>query len=136
MDDYLLYLVTSIINLSHLKTFYHRSVKTCVRMITMPFSVLGWKKGIAFLNNKNLGKYWPRVGPQMTLYMPGVWLKPPCQKNTIVLFEQEYHECGSGSPFIELTNQHVINGTTPTNSKSMKLFHKTFWISKIVQIDV
>ena len=90
------------------------------------FSFLGWKKGIAFLNNKNLGKYWPRIGPQMTLYVPGVWLKPPCQKNTIVLFEQEYHECGSGSPFIELTNQHVINGTTPTNSKSMKLFHKTF----------
>ena len=89
------------------------------------FSVLGWKKGIAFLNNKNLGKYWPRVGPQMTLYVPGVWLKPPCQKNTIVLFEQEYHECGSGSPHIVLTNQHVINGTTPTNSKSMKLFHKT-----------
>ena len=81
----------------------------------LEFPKNGWRKGIVFLNNKNLGKYWPRMGPQMTLYVPGVWLNPPCQKNTIVLFEQEF----SGSAedmnnfFVKLTDQHIINGPTP-----------------------
>jgi len=33
----------------------------------------GWGKGLAFLNNRNLGRYWPSVGPQVTLYTPGVF---------------------------------------------------------------
>ena len=33
----------------------------------------------------NLGRYW-QVGPQQTLYVPGVWLKKG--ENKIVIFEQ------------------------------------------------
>ncbi|WAC40729.1 glycoside hydrolase family 35 protein [Pedobacter sp. SL55] len=33
-----------------------------------------WGKGIVFVNGKNLGRYW-QVGPQQTLFVPGVWLK-------------------------------------------------------------
>ena len=45
----------------------------------------GWGKGIVFINGINLGRYW-HVGPQQTLYVPGVWLKKG--ENTITIFEQ------------------------------------------------
>jgi beta-galactosidase len=44
-----------------------------------------WGKGIVFVNGHNLGRYW-NVGPQQTLFIPGVWLKTG--KNEIVIFEQ------------------------------------------------
>ncbi|WP_076444013.1 glycoside hydrolase family 35 protein [Chryseobacterium sp. RU37D] len=42
-------------------------------------------KGIVFINGKNIGRYW-KIGPQQTLYVPGVWLKKG--KNVIQIFEQ------------------------------------------------
>ncbi len=45
----------------------------------------GWGKGIVFVNGHNLGRYW-YIGPQQTLYCPGVWLKKG--QNEIVVFEQ------------------------------------------------
>ena len=44
-----------------------------------------WGKGIVFINGHNIGRYW-KVGPQQTLYIPGVWLKKG--ENKIVIFEQ------------------------------------------------
>ena len=44
-----------------------------------------WGKGIVFINGINIGRYW-HVGPQQTLYVPGVWLKEG--ENAIVIFEQ------------------------------------------------
>nr|WP_257468820.1 beta-galactosidase family protein [Chryseobacterium sp. D764] len=43
-------------------------------------------KGIVFINGKNAGRYWSKVGPQLTLYIPGVWLKKG--RNLIQIFEQ------------------------------------------------
>lgn len=45
----------------------------------------GWGKGIVFVNGHNLGRFWS-VGPQQTLYLPGVWLNEG--ENRIVIFEQ------------------------------------------------
>lgn len=45
-----------------------------------------WGKGIVFVNGVNIGRYW-RLGPQQTLYIPGVWLKKGA--NEIVIFEQQ-----------------------------------------------
>ena len=45
----------------------------------------GGSKGIVFINGHNLGRYW-HIGPQQTLYCPGVWLKTG--RNEIVVFEQ------------------------------------------------
>ncbi|MBF0597569.1 beta-galactosidase [Faecalibacter rhinopitheci] len=42
-------------------------------------------KGIIFINGRNLGRFW-KVGPQQTLYLPGVWLKKGI--NEIVIFDQ------------------------------------------------
>ena len=44
----------------------------------------GWKKGVMWVNGHNLGRYW-QVGPQRTLYIPGVWLKTG--ENIIDVFE-------------------------------------------------
>lgn len=46
----------------------------------------GWKKGVVFVNGKNLGRYW-NIGPQETLYLPGTWLWPGV--NEITIFEEE-----------------------------------------------
>lgn len=44
-----------------------------------------WGKGVVFVNGHNLGRYWS-IGPQQTLYLPGVWLKKG--SNQIVVFEE------------------------------------------------
>lgn len=33
-----------------------------------------WGKGMVWVNGYNLGRFW-KIGPQQTLFMPGVWLK-------------------------------------------------------------
>jgi beta-galactosidase len=43
----------------------------------------GWGKGNVWVNGRNLGRYW-KVGPQQTLFVPGVWLKKG-QNEAIVL---------------------------------------------------
>lgn len=35
----------------------------------------GWGKGFVFVNGFNLGRYWPLVGPQITMYIPRDILK-------------------------------------------------------------
>ena len=48
-------------------------------------STPGWHKGVAFINGFNLGWYWPAVGPQMTMYVPGPLLKGG--ENELILLE-------------------------------------------------
>jgi beta-galactosidase len=45
----------------------------------------GWGKGLIFINGFNLGRYWPVVGPQVTLYLPKELLKP--KNNTVLMIE-------------------------------------------------
>jgi beta-galactosidase len=33
-----------------------------------------WGKGVAFVNGRNVGRYW-KIGPQQTLFVPASWLK-------------------------------------------------------------
>ena len=46
----------------------------------------GWKKGVAFVNGHNIGRYWTR-GPQLTLFVPSQFLKAGA--NELVIFELE-----------------------------------------------
>lgn len=48
----------------------------------------GWGKGVAFVNGHNLGRYWPLVGPQITLYVPAPYLRTG--ENELILLELEY----------------------------------------------
>lgn len=66
-----------------------------------------WGKGIIFINGKNIGRYW-QVGPQQTLYIPGVWLKKGT--NQIVIFEQ----------LNDTTKQEVKTVKTPVLTKLKK----------------
>ena len=64
-------------------------------------SLPGWWKGVAFINGRNLGRYWPVVGPQRTLYVPSVYIQGECEVNEVLLFEQERPGCAEvedGSP--------------------------------------
>lgn len=45
----------------------------------------GWIKGQLWVNGINLGRYWT-IGPQQTLYLPGVYMK---EKNEVVLLALE-----------------------------------------------
>lgn len=44
----------------------------------------GWTKGVVFINGQNIGRYWT-IGPQLTLYVPGQFLKHG--ENEIIVFE-------------------------------------------------
>lgn len=49
--------------------------------------VSGWSKGFVFINGFNIGRYWPIVGPQVSLYVPLQLLKKG--ENTIVVVEYQ-----------------------------------------------
>ncbi len=71
----------------------------------------GWGKGIVFVNGHNLGRYW-YIGPQQTLYLPGVWLKKG--RNEIVVFEQlkdgVHSLAGIKSPILDQLNKDGPGG--------------------------
>ncbi|OAY36500.1 beta-galactosidase 17 isoform X2 [Manihot esculenta] len=52
-------------------------------------SFSGWGKGIAFVNDFNIGRYWPSFGPQCTLYVPAPILHRG--ENVLVILELESH---------------------------------------------
>ena len=47
----------------------------------------GWGKGYVWVNGHNLGRYW-QVGPQQTLFLPGVWLRAGA--NEVVVLDLEF----------------------------------------------
>ncbi|XP_067119019.1 beta-galactosidase-like [Centruroides vittatus] len=74
----------------------------------------GWHKGVAFLNEHNLGRYWPIIGPQVTLYVPSVFFESNNEWNSIVLFELEHAPCHDSSTcIVSLVKDPILNGTTP-----------------------
>ncbi|XP_066506979.1 beta-galactosidase-1-like protein 2 [Hoplias malabaricus] len=48
--------------------------------------MLGWTKGVIFINGQNLGRYWD-TGPQQALYLPGPFLNSGI--NQVIVFEEE-----------------------------------------------
>jgi len=52
-------------------------------------AMTGWTKGVAFINNVNLGRYW-NIGPQYALYVPAAYLRVGV--NEIIIFETEVTE--------------------------------------------
>ncbi|KAL6559969.1 hypothetical protein OROGR_005086 [Orobanche gracilis] len=51
-------------------------------------SFSGWSKGVAFVNEINVGRFWPSVGPQCNLYVPAPILRLG-DNNTLVILELE-----------------------------------------------
>ncbi|KAL3632007.1 hypothetical protein CASFOL_024991 [Castilleja foliolosa] len=50
-------------------------------------SFRGWSKGVAFVNEINVGRFWPSVGPQCNLYVPAPILRQG--DNTLIVLELE-----------------------------------------------
>lgn len=57
----------------------------------------GWVKGQVWINGFNLGRYWPIMGPQMTLFVPRNILTTEAPNNITVL-ELESAPCSCGTP--------------------------------------
>ncbi|HTL29828.1 MAG TPA: glycoside hydrolase family 35 protein [Tepidisphaeraceae bacterium] len=62
----------------------------------------GWRKGAVWINGHNLGRFW-HIGPQQTLYCPGVWLERG--SNEIVVFDLE----ADGRRTIQGLSEPVLN---------------------------
>lgn len=72
----------------------------------------GWNKGVAWVNDFCLGRYWPEVGPQVTLYVPRGVLHQG--NNTLMLLEQEAAPCLTPDTcHVTLQETPVIDGPTP-----------------------
>lgn len=58
----------------------------------------------------NLGRYWPHLGPQVTLYTPGVFTTQSAT-NTIVLIEFQGSACQDPTQcYVELLDYPILNG--------------------------
>ncbi|CAN8004540.1 unnamed protein product, partial [Ixodes hexagonus] len=67
----------------------------------------GWSAGFAFINGINLGRYWPKKGPQVTLYLPGAFLLPYPEENRLFLLEMEG---APGDRTVKLVGEHILDG--------------------------
>ncbi|XP_030342789.1 beta-galactosidase-1-like protein isoform X1 [Strigops habroptila] len=67
----------------------------------------GWSKGQLWINGFNLGRYWPRRGPQQTLFVPGSVLHVGRPNNITVL---ELEEAPS-TPLLFFLDQPLFNRT-------------------------
>ena len=65
---------------------FHRAHFTLAETHDTFLDMRGYTKGYVWVNGHNLGRYW-RIGPQQTLYLPGVWLKKG--ENEIIVLELE-----------------------------------------------
>ncbi len=70
-------------------------------------------KGIVLVGSDvvftNLGRYWPKTGPQVTLYTPGAFLKPNSH-NDIIIIEFEGSDCKSQDDcYVEFIDYPIID---------------------------
>ncbi|PRD28606.1 UNVERIFIED_CONTAM: Beta-galactosidase [Trichonephila clavipes] len=90
------------------------TIESGTKILDSFLRVDGWHKGVAFLNNFNLGRYWPIVGPQVTLYTPSILLQKNPAVNHITLLELENAPCHHSSTcIVQFVDTPVVNGTTP-----------------------
>ncbi|XP_071517532.1 beta-galactosidase-like [Panulirus ornatus] len=72
----------------------------------------GWRKGLVWVNDFCLGRYWPEVGPQVALYVPRGILKKG--SNTLLVLEFEASPCLiPSSCFVTFKDTPKIDGSTP-----------------------
>lgn len=76
----------------------------------------GFSKGCVFINGFNLGRYW-NIGPQRTLYLPGVLLK---EENEIIILEQEKNEVN----FVNIIDKPIFAKYNKKPNNFIKLFNK------------
>jgi len=77
-------------------------------------------QGQAFVNGFNIGRYWPVVGPQVTLFVPASTLRPGTEKSELVLLELDNAPCISPEDcFVEFLETPDINGPVHPMAREM-----------------
>ncbi|XP_077499044.1 beta-galactosidase-1-like protein [Amblyomma americanum] len=71
-----------------------------------------YTKGIAFINGINLGRYWPAAGPQIRLYVPGVFLRPHPEENKLIMFELEGIRNEKGDHGVSFSDRPYLTAET------------------------
>ena len=72
----------------------------------------GWSKGQVFINGFNVGRYWPVIGPQITLFVPVTVLSLGQKSVSVVIFELDGASCESPETcFVEFVATPSLNGT-------------------------
>ena len=87
----------------------------------------GWTWGVVYVNGHNLGRFRPKYGPQVTLYVPAVYLKPHPEKNVVMVFEMEnVQPTGPATAKVVSTDKPELN----SNCFQYKnhFFHDAFWV--------
>lgn len=78
-------------------------------------------QGQAILNDFNLGRYWPGMGPQVTLYIPKFVFNKQSELNQIFLLELENSPCfmdqAQNDCSITLTDSAYLNGPNGPGNK-------------------
>ena len=86
----------------------------------------GWQKGLVVVNDVLLGRYWPRAGPQDTLYLPGPLLLPAPQLNRLTILEQDGLTCLPHCSVL-LVGSAQIDGPTPSAAQITGAQDGHFW---------
>jgi beta-galactosidase len=81
---------------------YYRASFTLDKTGDTFLDMTNWKKGMVYVNGHNLGRFW-EIGPQQTLYLPGVWLKKGV--NEIILLEM----VGTTAPAVQGLRQPILD---------------------------
>ncbi|GHT48593.1 beta-galactosidase [Bacteroidia bacterium] len=81
---------------------YYRATFTLDKTGDTFLDMTNWKKGMVYVNGHNLGRYW-EIGPQQTLYLPGVWLKKGV--NEIIILDL----VGTTTPTVKGLRQPILD---------------------------
>ncbi|MBI1808179.1 MAG: beta-galactosidase [Ignavibacteria bacterium] len=85
---------------------FHRGTFSVTKTGDTFLDMSGWGKGCVWINDHNLGRFW-HIGPQQTLYCPGVWLNEG--NNEIVVLELE----DRGKRSVQGLNNPILNQLHP-----------------------
>uniref|UniRef100_A0A915AEA2 Beta-galactosidase n=1 Tax=Parascaris univalens TaxID=6257 RepID=A0A915AEA2_PARUN len=86
----------------------------------------GWGKGQIFINGFNVGRYWPNIGPQVTLYVPSPIIR---KRNTVMIIELiGASNCTSPKCAIEFVDHPIFNFTSISIKNN---FHRNIEIENL-----
>jgi hypothetical protein len=80
-----------------------------------------FSQGVAFINGFNIGRYWPILGPQVTLYVPGCTLKPYPALNELILLELE--KANSPQYTVSFVPDPILDKQPPAQTVTNNIAH-------------
>ena len=93
-------------------------------------------QGQAYVNGFNIGRYWPVVGPQITMYVPATALSRAGynMNSKLVLFEIDNAPCQSIEKcYVEFLDGPMINGPVHPMKGEVEMFRD--WTAKYADDD-